>query len=147
MVKAAQNHWDDDFEDEIPDSIDEQEDPKDVLAVPFPPRKRRADAGTWGGPRVKTWDTKGKRAVMMLHPSVFSFVNMVAQSTKRTKRSLVIQIFMEGLRSMYGVTAMDLSNNDYSSANRMGARPLLTVQEMQEWATTLTSTPYVGPEE
>lgn len=100
------------------------------------------ETGSWGGPRVKTWDTKGKREVMMLKPSVFAFVDMVAKSTKRTKRSLVVQIFMEGLHSVFGVTARDLDDNEYGCASSTARAPLATTKQLREWAKTLTSVPF-----
>lgn len=102
--------------------------------------------GTWGGPRKRNWEKSGKRAVMMLHPSVYSFVDMVAHNTKRTKRTLLVQIFLEGLRSIFGVTARELSQNDYGCASKMSNKPLATVEQLREWSKTLTVTPYLEEE-
>lgn len=106
------------------------------------------DSGTWGGPRVPTWTTAGKRVVMNLHPEVFAFVHLVAQSTKRTKRTLVLQIFMEGLRSTFGVTARDLGSAEYSTVNRSVLKPVTTIETLRQWGEdSLIRTPYVEDEQ
>jgi hypothetical protein len=92
------------------------------------------DSGTWGGPRRRAWEQNGKRAVVPLDASVFGFIDLVCKSTKRTKRSLVLQVFLEGLRSLFGVTVESLAANEYSAPVGTLRKPVESCDALREWA-------------
>jgi hypothetical protein len=73
----------------------------------------RGDGG-WGGPREKSWEENGKRAVVMVDAGVYSLVTMLAGFCRRPVKSMNAQIYAAGLEALFGESLDTLQGKEVS---------------------------------
>lgn len=70
--------------------------------------------GDWGGPREKSWEENGKRAVVMVDAGVYSLVTMLAGFCRRPAKSMNAQIYAAGLEALFGESLDTLQGKEVS---------------------------------
>lgn len=86
----------------------------------------------WGGPREKSWEENGKRAVVMVDAGVYSLVTMLAGFCRRPAKSLNAQIYAAGLEALFGESLDTLQGKEVSVTRpKPGAKKPVTHDEVR----------------